>query len=393
MSDVILPTVINLGDSTTYRDQIVVRVSGDHYLGAPLFQLYVDGEPIGTPQTVTADFSAGEWQDFVYNGTFGGTSPDRIEVRFLNDAWGGTADTDRNLHIQSIGVNGQTFNLADGAYTDSGAYVTGQTVLERNGGLSIVVPSEPEAPAPVSTESTITVRVSGDAYKGDAKFNVYVDGKLMLEGQSVSAQHKLGQWQDVTVTGDFGVDGPSNVEIKFTNDAWGGNASKDRNLYVDYIDVNGQRFEAEDASYFRGSKEIGGREDLRWNGSLKFDTSGAAPVNLPLPNAQGDTAATEEDRSVTVNVLANDRSDVAMKLLSVGTAGHGQVAMNADGTVTYTPATNFSGTDSFSYTLIDDLGLYVVRYLGLVVMIAAFMAMRNNLNNRLAPPKAKPAAA
>lgn len=44
-------------------------------------------------------------------------------------------------------------------------------------------------------------------------------------------------------------------------------------------------------------------------------------------------------------------------------------------------------------TFIDDLGLYVVRYLGLVVMIAAFLAMRANINAKLAPPKAKPAAA
>lgn len=44
-------------------------------------------------------------------------------------------------------------------------------------------------------------------------------------------------------------------------------------------------------------------------------------------------------------------------------------------------------------TFIDDLGLYVVRYLGLVVMIAFFTAMRANLHTKLAPPKAKPAAA
>ncbi|MFZ5617796.1 MAG: hypothetical protein ACOZAA_10815 [Pseudomonadota bacterium] len=44
-------------------------------------------------------------------------------------------------------------------------------------------------------------------------------------------------------------------------------------------------------------------------------------------------------------------------------------------------------------TFIDDLGLYVVRYLGLVVLIAIFFAMRANLHTKLSPPKAKPAAA
>ncbi len=44
-------------------------------------------------------------------------------------------------------------------------------------------------------------------------------------------------------------------------------------------------------------------------------------------------------------------------------------------------------------TFFDDLGLYAVRYLGLVVMIALFAALRANLHTKLAPPKAKPAAA
>lgn len=39
-------------------------------------------------------------------------------------------------------------------------------------------------------------------------------------------------------------------------------------------------------------------------------------------------------------------------------------------------------------TLVDDLGLYVVRYLGLTVMIAFFIFLRSNLHARLTPPKA-----
>jgi hypothetical protein len=38
-------------------------------------------------------------------------------------------------------------------------------------------------------------------------------------------------------------------------------------------------------------------------------------------------------------------------------------------------------------TFVDDLGLYVVRYVGLVILIAAFTAMRMGLQARLAPPK------
>lgn len=53
----------------------------------------------------------------------------------------------------------------------------------------------------------------------------------------------------------------------------------------------------------------------------------------------------------------------------------------------------YASIGAMGKTFVDDLGLYVVRYLGLVVMIAAFMAGRNGINHRLAPPKGKPAAA
>jgi hypothetical protein len=38
-------------------------------------------------------------------------------------------------------------------------------------------------------------------------------------------------------------------------------------------------------------------------------------------------------------------------------------------------------------TLIDDLGVYVVRYFGLATMIALFIAGRSSLNAKLAPPQ------
>ena len=53
----------------------------------------------------------------------------------------------------------------------------------------------------------------------------------------------------------------------------------------------------------------------------------------------------------------------------------------------------YASIGALGKTFIDDLGLYVVRYLGLVVMIASFMAFRAKLNEKVAPPKAKPAAA
>ncbi len=84
-----------------------------------------------------------------------------------------------------------------------------------------------------------------------------------------------------------------------------------------------------------------------------------SPVN-DAPVAVDDSAATDEDTSVTVDVLAND-SDVDGDILSVSgsdtTSAHGgTVIYNGDGTFDYTPLADFSGEDMFEYTLSDDNG-------------------------------------
>ena len=69
-------------------------------------------------------------------------------------------------------------------------------------------------------------------------------------------------------------------------------------------------------------------------------------------------ATTDEDAATTIAVLGND-SDAdgdALTLATVSAPAHGTATANADGTVAYTPAGNYSGADSFSYTVNDGQG-------------------------------------
>ncbi len=78
------------------------------------------------------------------------------------------------------------------------------------------------------------------------------------------------------------------------------------------------------------------------------------PVN-DAPIAVNDSAETKENTAVTVAVLAND-SDAegdAMTVTAVSKPAHGTVALNADGTISYKPFFQFSGVDSFTYTVSD----------------------------------------
>jgi Ca2+-binding RTX toxin-like protein len=90
----------------------------------------------------------------------------------------------------------------------------------------------------------------------------------------------------------------------------------------------------------------------------------AIPLNDP-PVAVDDTATVAEDQSVVIAALAND-TDADHDPLAVSAINgqafdangrvvlaNGTVALNADGTLTFTPTANFNGPLSFDYTVTD----------------------------------------
>ncbi|MFN4764668.1 Ig-like domain-containing protein, partial [Gillisia sp. Q332] len=86
-------------------------------------------------------------------------------------------------------------------------------------------------------------------------------------------------------------------------------------------------------------------------------TINVTPVN-DAPVAVDDTATTDEDTAVNINVLAND-TDVDGDTLTVTQTTaptNGSVVINTDYTITYTPDANFNGTDTFTYTITDGNG-------------------------------------
>jgi hypothetical protein len=226
---------------------LVLHVSEDAWNGDAQFVVRVDETQIGGTLTTTASHSAGQVQDINVAGSFG-DGPHTVEIQFLNDAWGGTPDTDRNLYVEGITYNGVNYsgqgqpNTGAGADTDPNAaeVMSNGTVTFSNVGGS-------SPPSSGGTTSTIVLHLSEDAFQGDAQFTVAVDGVQQGAAQTVTASHSAGQVQDITLTGDFGTQGPGTIDVNFINDAWGGSADADRNLYVESIDVNGVHFQGNTA--------------------------------------------------------------------------------------------------------------------------------------------------
>jgi VCBS repeat-containing protein len=80
-------------------------------------------------------------------------------------------------------------------------------------------------------------------------------------------------------------------------------------------------------------------------------------VNHP-PDAINDAFTTSEDRTTTGNVLTNDTDADGDPLKATLVTGpqHGALTLGPDGSFSYTPTADYTGTDTFTYKLSDDTG-------------------------------------
>ncbi|HKR63308.1 MAG TPA: tandem-95 repeat protein [Thermoanaerobaculia bacterium] len=169
-------------------------------------------------------------------------------------------------------------------------------------------------------------------------------------------------WKDVVAGGgSFVTGGYSGVIIAASESglanraAWTGG---DSTAPMSLVDV--------DLGAFAGARRL-----VRWRAALDGNTGGVAwfvddveftntmvptTCNHP-PKTANDIASTVENHAVTINVLSNDSDPDgdSLTVASVTQPAHGSVTNNG-ASVTYTPAANTFGNDSFTYTASDGKG-------------------------------------
>lgn len=104
-------------------------------------------------------------------------------------------------------------------------------------------------------------------------------------------------------------------------------------------------------------------EDEAGNGwaGIVVDTAFRFTVGNQAPEAENDGGTLEQDTSLALDVLANDRDEEGrLNLASVRVVGqptHGRVSVETStGAVTYEPETDYTGPDSFTYVVEDEFG-------------------------------------
>ncbi len=207
-------------------DQLVLLISQDAWEGNALYTVSVDGVQVGGTLTAHASAGSGAHDVVTLLGNWGG-GQHAVALSFLNDAWGGGAGQDRNLHLSGVSYDGV-------------AQANGSADLLSTGTVTLNVAGGPPAPATYSVGSgpdSLLLHISQDAWQGSAQYIVTVDGQQVGGTLTATALHGSGS-DSVTLNGSWG-SGSHVVSVSFINDAWGTGAGADRNLYVDGMSYAG----------------------------------------------------------------------------------------------------------------------------------------------------------
>jgi len=217
----------------------------------------------------------------------------------------------------------------------------------------------------------VVLLMAEDAYNGDAKFTVSVDGKQIGGTQTVTASHAAKKSDTFEFQGNFGL-GAHKVSVNFLNDGWGGSASADRNLYVDHVTFNGNPSSGNLALTNSGAKSIavtsattytpgsaGGTITTLGNDNVIMGT-GAATVNANGPQ-------------VAVSGAAGALTFIGKAGIDTITAGSGSttITANAD-TLNFTAGKGAASTASITAGTGNEVYNFINGQAGGSVTISAF---------------------
>tara|TARA_R110000850_G_scaffold238024_3_gene362698 strand:- start:658 stop:4581 length:3924 start_codon:yes stop_codon:yes gene_type:complete len=328
---------------------------------------------------------------------------DELDIISVDEVYGGTVSIDsssKTVYFTLLpgfdGIPNFRYTVTDGFLTDSGwvdidisGINSSPTILN---GINDYQTNE---------DDFFSITIPLDAFQdmdGDALTYIatMADGNalpswLIFDGNSFTgtpSNDETGLFQ-ITVTAN---DGQTSISTNFaltvnnTNDIPSLTADsltllEDNSVTIDVlandVDVDGDSLTIDSASALNGSVTINADGTLNYTPNTDFNGSdiisyevndgngGTATSTVSVtvnsendaPVAIDDSVSTTEDTSITIDVLAND-SDIDGDNLTVisASASNGSVVINADGSLAYTPDTNFTGVDTLSYAVNDSNG-------------------------------------
>ncbi len=312
--------IANGGEIESPEENILYRNDGVDGNGDPIFTKLDSTSGVG-PITDDNDLSlASAWGDYNNDGY--------LDLFVGND---GDYDSGYRSRLYINNADGTFSKETSTILVDSADFARGAAWadVDSDGNLDIMVGREGQNRLfknNGSDNNFLNVQLTGNTSNTAAigaivRVKANIDGQNMWQMRDVSAQTGYGSHNSFRL--HFGLGDATNVDsLKIE---WPGTGNVDV-----YTDVAANQF----VSY-----------------------SEQTSTNTP-PEANDDSADTDEDSSVTIDVLANDSDPDGDELtvFDVTQPSNGTVNINVDSTVTYTPDADFYGSDAFDYVASDGNG-------------------------------------
>ena len=215
----------------------------------------------GSSLTVTGNMILNDLQSSSASAVWNATSAD---ASMTDNSFYGLREV--QIVRGSAAVSGSTMLTTEPALVTTSPWMT---VAAASPALLTLLPAPVSVPAPFA--SRLVLSLSEDAWQGDAQFTISIDGQQVGGVRTATASHAAGQSQAFAIDTTLSA-GTHQVGITFVNDAWGGTASTDRNLFLNAATYNGQSVAGSTAALFS-------------NGTASFSltaTNQTAPVTSPV---------------------------------------------------------------------------------------------------------------
>ena len=320
--------------SASLNAGVVVYTPDTNYAGSDSFTYAIDDQNGATSNTATVMINITGVNDapIAANDSANTDEDNAVTVNLVNN----DSDVDGTVDATSVSIMGQPANGAVSVNATTGAATyTPNADFNGSDSFTYVVQDDAGATSNLATVS-LTINSVNDA-------PVAADDTVSLQEDTAYNINALGNDSDVDGTLSAG-------SLELVSTPGNGTASVSNGVitYTPGADFNGS-----DSLTYRVQDNLG-----EWSNTATVSITVQAVNDEPLAN--NDSATTDEDTAVVIDVLTND-SDLdgtldATTLQIVSAPASGNVNDNGDGTLTYTPAADSNGTDSFTYTVQDDLG-------------------------------------
>ncbi|WP_342190392.1 carbohydrate-binding domain-containing protein [Stieleria varia] len=346
---------------------VIVQANGDE--GTEHMKLNIGGQDVAEFDITT------QTQSYSYTHT-APISANDVRLIFDNDVVDPNGVTDPNLNVDWIEVDGyrvetdSPYVFSTGVFSpDAQAILPGYGIgntLNTNGYFQY------------ATGAVIEIIARGES--GTENFDLVVDGRR------VDVFDVTDQFETYTYTAGKNVSA-NQIRVEYNTDEFVVPGVNDRNLIVDAIVINGVRYETEvPSTYSAGTGVVDGAiqhgfghgDTLFYNGFFHYHGAFISDDAFSIP---------EDSLAVPLAVLANDVfSDYNLSNIVLQSETQNGDLELIDGIVHYTPATDFVGTDSFSYTIMSNNGSLVPATADVTITVnQSHQQPQTQINSAVAP--------